>query len=122
VVPYFGTVEPIELEDVNEKHLKLTNPMKKKLFQLEALNAQLMAKLDVKTRHDEIVEFLGKEKFYESDSDLFFVENGIIFHLKKKDIDGDCKSCMDKFCSEVWSSSSSLAKLMEKQDKLQRIT
>jgi hypothetical protein len=78
-----------------------------------------MAKLDVKSRYDEILEFLGKEKYFESDSDLYFVENGIIFHLRKKDIDGDGKSSMDKFCSEVWSSSSSLVKQMEKQSKLQ---
>ncbi|KAJ3410431.1 hypothetical protein HDV05_003793 [Chytridiales sp. JEL 0842] len=66
-------------------------------------------------------DFLGKEKFIESEDDLYFVENGIIFHLKKKDIEGDCKSCMDKFCSEVCSSSSALAKQMEKQPKLQHI-
>ena len=126
-VPYFGPAEPVELEDVQDKHLKLENPnranimatMKKKLYKLEALNAQLMAKLDVKSRYDEILEFLGKEKYFESDSDLYFVENGIIFHLRKKDIDGDGKSSMDKFCSEVWSSSSSLVKQMEKQSKLQ---
>lgn len=53
-----------------------------------------MAKLDVKSRYDEILEFLGKEKYFESDSDLYFVENGIIFHLRKKDIDGDGKSSM----------------------------
>jgi predicted Mrr-cat superfamily restriction endonuclease len=113
-VPYFGAAVPIELQDVNEKHLKLENlnranimaTMKKKLSQLEAINAELMTKLDVKSGYDKIVDFLGEEKFFETEDDLYFVENCIIFHLKKKDMDGDRKSCMDKFCSEVCSSSS----------------
>jgi hypothetical protein len=127
-VPYFGAAVPIELQDVDKKHLKLENPnranimvtMKKKLYQLEAINAELMTKLDVKSGYDKIVGILGKEKFFESEDDFYFVENGIVFHLKKKDIDGDCKSCMGKFCSELYRSSSLLAKQMEKQAKLQR--
>jgi hypothetical protein len=75
---YFGAAVPIERQDVNEKHLKLENPnranimvtMKKKLSQLEAINAELMTKLDFKSRYDKIVEFLGKEKYFESEDDL----------------------------------------------------
>jgi len=128
-VPYFGTTEPIELNDISDKHLKLENPnranimltMKQKLNRLEALNAQLMTKLNVKSRHDTITDHLGKDKYFESESDYFFVENGIVFHLRKKDLKGDdLQSCMKKYCSEVWSSSTSLARQMEKQDKLQQ--
>jgi hypothetical protein len=68
-VPYFGATEPIELNEIDERHLKAENPnranimvtMKEKLCRLEALNAQLMAKLDVKSRYDKIVEFLGQD-------------------------------------------------------------
>lgn len=127
-VPYFGTAEPIELEDVQDKHFKAANPnranimviMKQKLSRLEALNAQLIAKLDVKSYVQQITDLLGKEKYFQTDSDLFFVENGIVFHLRLKDIEGgNGISCMKEYCSQVWSSSSSLAKQMEKQAKLQ---
>ncbi|KAJ3415443.1 hypothetical protein HDV05_004885, partial [Chytridiales sp. JEL 0842] len=94
-VPYFGAAVPIELQDINDKNLKLENPnranimvtMRKKLSQLEAINAELMTKLDIKSGYDKIVDILGKEKFFESEDDLYFVENGIIFHLKKKDME-----------------------------------
>ncbi len=62
--------------------------MKQKLNRLEALNAQLMTMLNVKSRDDTITDHLGKEKYFESESDYFFVENGIVFHLRKKDIEG----------------------------------
>jgi hypothetical protein len=127
-VPYFGTTEPVELEDIQDKYLKAENPnranimatMKQKMSRLEALNSQLLSKLDVKSRYDKILEYLGKDKYFLTDSDLFLAEDGIVFHLRLRDIQGDPKDCMSKYCAEIWSSSSSLARQMERQVKLQQ--
>jgi hypothetical protein len=68
-VPYFRTSEPIELNDISDKHLKLENPnranimlkMKQKLNRLEALNAQLMAfyNFNIDTRFGRFDTFLS---------------------------------------------------------------
>ncbi len=60
-VPYIGSDAPIEIQ-VPDKYMKLDNPkranimalMKDKLNQLESLNRELMCKLDVKSRYQQI--------------------------------------------------------------------
>jgi hypothetical protein len=65
-VPYIGSDAPIEIQ-VPDKYMKLDNPkranimalMKDKLNQLESLNRELMCKLDVKSRYQQIKELMG---------------------------------------------------------------
>ncbi len=79
-VPYFGSDEPLELS-VPDKLMKAENPeranimsvMKQKLCQLEKLNSQLMCKLDLKARFDQIQELLDGEKYHETSISLIVV-------------------------------------------------
>jgi hypothetical protein len=69
-VPYIGRDAPIEIK-VPDKYMKLDNPkraniialMKDKLNQLESLNRELMCKLVVKSRYQQIKELMGERKY-----------------------------------------------------------
>ena len=47
--------------------------MKDKLNQLESLNRELMCKLDIKSRYQQIKELMGERKYFETERDIFCV-------------------------------------------------
>jgi hypothetical protein len=128
-VPHFGGDEPIEL-DVPDTLMKVENPeranimslMKQKLAHLEAINAQLMSKLDLKSRFDQIQELMDGRKYHVTPDDGYLVDSGLIFHLRKKDCkEGEClKSSLDSLYEMAWKDTSSLMKVMERQQRLQQ--
>lgn len=127
-VPHFGD-EPIEL-DVPDTLMKAENPeranimslMKQKIVHLEALNAQLMSKLDLKSRFDQIQELMDGRRYHVTPDDGYLVDSGLIFHLRKKDCkEGEClKSSLDGLYERAWKDTSSLMKVMERQQRLQQ--
>lgn len=127
-VPHFGGDEPIEL-DVPDTLMKAENPecanimslMKQKIAHLEALNAQLMSKLDLKSRFDQIQELMDDRKYHVT-PDGYLVDSGLIFHLRKKVCkEGEClKSSLDGLYESAWKDTSSLMKVMERQQRLQQ--
>ena len=86
---YFGSEEPVII-DVPDKYMKLDNPkranimtiMKDKMIQLEKLNADLMTKLNVKSKYSQIKELMCDRKYFENDKDIFCVQDGIVFQMR----------------------------------------
>jgi hypothetical protein len=128
-VPHFGEDEPIEL-DVPAALMKVENPeranvmvrMKQKLAHLETVNGQLMNKLGLKSRFDQIQELMEGRKYHIEEEDGYLIDSGVIFHLRKKDCkDGEClKTSLDNFCDKAWNDTSSFMKVMDRQQRLQQ--
>jgi maltooligosyltrehalose synthase len=126
-VPYFGQKEFIEIQ-VPDKYMKMENPeranimlkMKERMLQLEDLNTQLMSKLNTKSCLEQITEVLAGSKYYETDSEIFKIENGIVFYLRRKDVEGNLKQCLDEFVVKVLNNPSKLSKIMDRQQMFQQ--
>jgi maltooligosyltrehalose synthase len=126
-VPYFGQKEYIEVE-VPDKYMKMENPeranimlkMKERMLQLETLNTQLIAKLNTKSCLEQIIEVLDGNKYYETESEIFKIDNGIVFYLRRKDVEGNLKQCLDEFVVRVSKNPSKLSKIMERQQSFQK--
>ena len=90
---YIGSDAPIEIQVVNT-YMKLDNPkranimalMKDKLNQLESLNRELMCKLDVKSRYQQIKELMGVRKYFETERDIFCVgDECVVYQMRITD-------------------------------------
>ncbi len=75
-VPYIGSDAPINI----------TALMKDKLNQLESLNRELMCKLDVKSRYQQIKELMGERKYFETERDIFCVgDECVVYQMRIAD-------------------------------------
>ena len=125
-IPYFGSadVEYLQLEDIPQKCLKQENPvrgnimttMKQRISQLELLNGQLFTK-DIRVGYDKIKQLLNGDKYFENDTDLFALDSGVIFHLRRKDTADDYG--IQDYVKQVWNDSSMLGKVLERQHRFQ---
>ena len=92
-MPYVGSDAPIEIQ-VPDKYMNLDYPkranimalMKDKLNQLESLNRELMCKLDVKSRYQQIKELMGEHKYFETERDIFCVgDECVVYQMRIAD-------------------------------------
>ncbi len=123
-MPYIGSDAPIEIQ-VPDKYMKLDNPkranimalMKDKLNQLESLNRELMCKLDVKSRYQQIKELMGDRKYFETERDIFCVgDECVVYQMRITDSKEEAHQLLEKY---MWKDPQLIARLMEKQDKIQ---
>lgn len=126
-VPYIGSDAPIEIQ-VPDKYMKLDNPkranimalMKDKLNQLESLNRELMCKLDVKSRYQQIKELMGDRKYFETERDIFCVgDECVVYQMRITDSKEEAHQLLEKYMRCVWKDPQLIARLMEKQEKIQ---
>ena len=90
--------------------------MKHRISQLELLNSQLFSK-DIRVGYDKIKQLLNGDKRYENDCDLFVLDSGVIFHLRRKDIYNEYG--IQDYVKQVWKDSSMLGKMLERQHRIQ---
>jgi len=118
---------PIEIQ-VPDKYMKLDNPkranimalMKDKLNQLESLNRELMCKLDVKSRYQQIKELMGERKYFETERDIFCVgDECVVYQMRITDSKEEAHQLLEKYMRCVWKDPQLIARLMEKQEKIQ---
>ena len=126
-MPYICSDAPIEIQ-VPDKYMNLDNPkranimaiMKDKLNQLESLNRELMCKLDVKSRYEQIKELMGERKYYETERDIFCVgDECVVYQMRITDSKEEAYQLLEKYMRYVWKDPQLIARLMEKQDKIQ---
>ena len=124
---YLGSDPCIEIQ-VPEKYMKLDNPkranvlslMKDKLNQLESLNKELLTKLDVKSRYQQIKQLMGERKYYETERDIFCVgDECIVYQMRITESKEEAYQLLERYIQCVWKDPSMLARLMEKQVKIQ---
>jgi hypothetical protein len=125
--PYLGSEPCIEIQ-VPDKYMKLDNPkranvlslMKEKLNQLESLNKDLLTKLDVKSRYQQIKQLMGERKFYETERDIYCVgDECIVYQMRITESKEEAYQLLERYIQCVWKDPSMLARLMEKQVKIQ---
>ena len=125
--PYLGSEPCIEIQ-VPEKYMKLDNPkranvlslMKDKLNQLESLNKDLLTKLDVKSRYQQIKQLMGERKYYETERDIYCVgDECIVYQMRITESKEEAYQLLERYIQCVWKDPSLLARLMEKQVKIQ---
>lgn len=127
-VPFLGPEEGIAIQ-VPTALLKMVNPqrhnimsgMKEKISSLEAINAQLTSRLKARDKYSQIKDILGDKKHVETDTDIFYLEKGIVFQVPKSKIDDedDCLECVKVFRDLVWKDSKKLQKVMKRQPRIQ---
>ena len=121
-VPYIGSDAPIEIQ-VPDKYMymKLDNPkranimalMKDKLNQLESLNRELMCKLDVKSRYQQIKELMGERKYFETERDIFCVgDECVVYQMRVTDSKEEAHQLLEKYMRCVWKDPQLIARLM----------
>ena len=84
-VPYHGDEQPMELEQVEEKHLKLANPkrhnvnllLKNRISELEEKVEQLNSKLSNRSKYEQIKQHLNGDIYYEGPKYLYSIQDGI---------------------------------------------
>ena len=126
-VAYFGQQDGITIE-VPETMMKIANPkrcnimttMKDKLNKLEALNSELIAKLNLNSKLDEIKKLLGQEKYYETETELYFIsEDNMIYLVKKVGSKRDSNQLLSEYKDQISKDSRKHEKLINIQPKLQ---
>lgn len=119
---------PIEIQ-VPDKYIKVDNPkmaniiplMKEKINQLEILNRDLMRKLDVKSRHQQIKELTADRKYFETERDIFCLgDECVVYQMGITNSKEETYQSLEKYMQCVWKDSQSIARIMEKQEKIQR--
>jgi hypothetical protein len=109
------------------KYMKLDNPkranimalMKDKLNQLESLNRELMYKLDIKSRYHQIKELMGDRKYFETEKDIFCVGDECVVYQMRITDSKEAHQLLEKYMRCVWKDPQLIARLMEKQEKIQ---
>jgi hypothetical protein len=127
-VPYHGDdQEPIELEEVEEKHLKLANPkrhnvnllLKNRISELEEKVEQLNSKLSNRSKYEQIKQHLNGDIFYEGPKYMYSIQDGIIVPFKiELDLDETKRKLEDLVC-RMWKTPSLLHQIMNQQKRLQ---
>ena len=79
-----------------------------------------MCKLDVKSRYQQIKELMGERKYFETERDIFCVgDECVVFQMRIKDSKEEAHQLLEKYMRCVWKDPQLIARLMEKQDKIQ---
>jgi hypothetical protein len=114
-----GSDAPIKIQ-VPEKYMKLDDPkranimalVKDKLNQLESLNRELMCKLDVKSRYQQIKELMVER---ETERDIFCVgDECVVYQMRITDSTEEAHQLLEKYMRCVWKEPQLIARLMEK--------
>ena len=101
----------------NPKRANIMALMKDKLNQLESLNRELMCKLDVKPRYQQIKELMGDRKYYETERDIFCVgDECFVYQMRIADNKEEAYKLLEKYMRCVWKDPQLIAQLMEKQE------
>ncbi len=79
----------------NPKRANIMALMKDKLNQLESLNRELMCKLDVKSRYQQIKELMGERKYFETERDIFCV--GDEYQMRITDSKEEAHQLLEKY-------------------------
>ena len=104
----------------NPKRANVLSLMKEKLNQLESLNKDLLTKLDVKSRYQQIKQLMGERKYYETERDIFCVgDECIVYQMRITESKDEAYQLLERYIKCVWKDPSMLARLMEKQVKIQ---
>ena len=126
-VPYHGDQEPIELEEVEEKHLKLANPkrhnvnllLKNRIAELEEKVEQLNTNLSNRSKYEQIKQHLNGDTFYEGPKYMYSIQDGIIVPFKiESDLD-ETKRKLEDLVQRMWKTPSLLHQIMNQQKRLQ---
>ena len=104
----------------NRKRANVLSLMKEKLNQLESLNKELLTKLDVKSRYQQIKQLMGDRKYYETERDIYCVgDECIVYQMRITESKEEAYQLLERYIQCVWKDPSMLARLMEKQVKIQ---
>ena len=86
--------------------------MKDKLNQLESLNRELMCKLDVKSRYQQIKELMGERKYFETERDIFCVgDECVVYQMRITDSKEEAHQLLEKYTRCVWKDPKLIARL-----------
>jgi hypothetical protein len=55
-----------------------------------------------------------------TDAEIFKIDNGIVFYIRRKDVDGNLKQRLDEFVAGIWKDTNKLSKIMSRQESFQR--
>ena len=94
---------------INVIHFELNPVYFKILFSLEC-------KLDVKSRYQQIKELMGERKYFETD--IFCVGDECVVY-RIADNKEEAHKLLEKYMRCVWKDPQLIARLMEKQEKIQ---
>ena len=105
----------------NPKRANIMALMKDKLNKLESLNRELMCKLDVKSRYQQIKELMGDRKYYETERDIFWIgDECFVYQIRIADNKEEAYKLLEKYMRCVWKDHRKdpqlIERLMEKQD------
>ncbi|TPX63881.1 hypothetical protein CcCBS67573_g08562 [Chytriomyces confervae] len=87
-VPYFGSNQPLVI-DVPEKWMKMVNPVR-----------------------DKIKKLMNDKEYFETDSELFFVDNTLVYYLRKKS-SGDNKKRIQRIKHDLMKGDTNLCKELQ---------
>ena len=99
----------------NPKRANVLSLMKEKLNQLESLNKELLTKLDVKSRYQQIKQLMGERKYYETERDIYCVgDECIVYQMRITESKEEAYQLLERYIQCVWKDPSMLARLMGK--------
>ena len=141
-VPYFGTIEAVAI-DVPVKWMKLVNPtraninqtMKERIIVLEGMVTRLQSELNesnnpdfeklsvIEIKHsllDKIKQLMNGNEYYETDSEIYFIDNILVYYSRKKDT-GDNRERVQRIKTKLMNGDTNLCKeLHDNQPAIQR--
>ena len=102
----------------NPKRANIMSVMKNKLIILEQLNADLMTKLNIKSKYSQIKELMCDRKYFEND--IFCVQDGIVFQMRIHGQNSDDGyNRLKQLKESAWKDTDILNKIMERQTRIQ---
>ncbi|KAI8830644.1 hypothetical protein BJ741DRAFT_537486 [Chytriomyces cf. hyalinus JEL632] len=141
-VPYFGSNQAIDI-DVPDKWMKMVNPvraninqsMKERINELEETVKQLQLELNeskdpdfkklsvIEIKHsllDKIKQLMNGKEYFETDSELFYVDNTLVYYLRRKS-SGDNKKRIQRIKHDLMKGDTNLCKeLHDNQPTIQK--
>ena len=124
---YFGNQEAIDIV-VPDKYMKMEGikranimtVMKEKVDALEKLNQDLMSKLSVKSRLEQIKELMGDRDCFNSERDVYCIADGLVYQMRIRGGDKqEAVELLNEYKQMVWKDKDMLDKLMKRQDRMQ---